>query len=254
VSRLSGRLCSSSASSAVAIAACCIVGLASAPARADESASARRAAAAREMNRPYTMAELTGSLLTLPAANVCLTAGNCSRGETSIAVGLHNFYRSGILGIGAGIVYARTLRGDAAPGQDDPDLQREHTRGYFMVEGQLRLYALRAKSWEWWVGPSVGAVIVNDSWSVIADRKPYADTAFIGPRAATIGTEGLTAGLGLGAEWSFANNWSFGAMLRYAMWFLPQNAERSPTGDTASLSGRVDMVDLGLTVAYRIAL
>lgn len=223
-------------------------------ARADETAAARRAAAAREMNRPYTMAELSAHLFTLPAADVCLTPSSCSHGETSIAVGLQNLYRAGPFGVGAGIVYASTLRGDAAPGQDDPTLRREHNRAYFLVEGQFRYYFVRARAWEWWLGPTAGAVIVNDSWSVLADREPYADTAFVGPRAATIATEGLATGLGLGGEWSFADNWSVGASLRYSMWFLPSNPVVSPTGDTASLSGRVDVIDLGLSIAYRIAL
>jgi hypothetical protein len=208
------------------------------------------------MDRPYTMAELSAGLLTLPGAAVCLTTdkSSCGRGETSVAVGIHNLYRSGPLGFGAGIVYARTLRSDTAPGQDDPTLLREHSRAYFLVEAQFRYYALRTKAWEWWAGPTAGAVILNDSWSVLADRKPYADTATVGPRAATIGTEGLQIGAAIGGEWSFANNWSFGTTLRYASWFLPKNPERSPTGDTASLSGRVDMIDLSLTLAYRIAL
>jgi hypothetical protein len=221
---------------------------------ADETSAARRAAAAREANRAYTMAELSGSLLTLPAANVCLTQKICQKGETSIAAGLHNYYRVDRFGIGAGIVYATTLRGDAAPGQKDPTLEREHVRRYFLVEAHFRYYFVRTTSWEWWTGPSFGGVIVNDSWSVLADREPVFDTAFIGPRAATIATEGLTTGVGIGNEWSFIDNWSLGAMLRYSMWILPSNPERSPTGDTASLSGRVDMIDVGLAVTYRIAL
>jgi hypothetical protein len=97
-------------------------------------------------------------------------------------------------------------------------------------------------------------VVVNDSWSVKEDREPYTDTAFVGPRAATIGTEGLATGLGLGGEWAFASNWSFGAQLRYSIWVLPFQREESPTGDSASLQGRVDMIDLNLVIAYRIAM
>lgn len=236
----------------VAIAGIGLFGAGSA--RGDETASARRAAAAREMDRPYTMAELSGGLLSLPFADVCLTQdkASCAQGESSVAVGLANLYRTGPIGFGAGIVYARTLRGDAAAG--DPSLERSHSRGYFLVEAQFRYYALRTKSWEWFLGPILGGVIVNDSWSVKADRQPYSDAAYIGPRAATIGTEGLAFGASVGGEYSLANNWSFGAHLRYSSWFLPQNPERSPTGDTASLSGRVDMIDFGLVIAYRIAL
>jgi hypothetical protein len=70
----------------------------------------------------------------------------------------------------------------------------------------------------------------------------------------TIGTEGLASGIAVGGEWSFASNWSFGTMIRYSMWFLPEEPEVSPTGDFASLSGRIDMIDFGLVLAYRIAL
>ena len=118
----------------------------------------------------------------------------------------------------------------------------------------FRYYFVRLKAWEFWTGAAVGGVVVNDSWSVNADRNPYADTDFVGPRAATVGTEGLTVGVGLGAEWSFAQNWSLATKLRYSNWVLPSTRKMSPTGDVASLSGRVDMVDVGLVISYRIAL
>jgi hypothetical protein len=226
-----------------------------APARADESSAARRAAAARERDRPYTMVELSGGLMTLPTADVCPNSPNdCEQGETSFSAGIHNLYRLRDIGFGAGIVWATTLRADTARGVDVEDLARDHSRRYFLVEGQFRYYGIRTNTWEWWGGATVGGVVVNDSWSVIADREPYADTAFVGPKAATIGTEGLATGLAVGGEWTFAANWSLGAHLRYSIWFLPSEPERSPTGDFASLSGRVDMFNVGLLIAYRVAL
>ncbi len=42
--------------------------------------------------------------------------------------------------------------------------------------------------------------------------------------------------------------------LRYSSWFLPEERKLSPTVDVASLSGRVDMFDFSVAVAYRIAL
>jgi len=229
--------------------------------RADESAAARRAAAAREMDRPYTMAELGVGLLTLPAADVCIrSVKDCEQGETSVGVGIQNIYRVHSFGFGAGILYATTLRSDAARGDKDLDgdgnldLERDHSRKYFLVEGLFRYYLLRSGSWEWWGGAAIGGVVVNDSWTTKADREPYSDTAYSGPRAATIGTEGLTTGLAIGGEWTFAANWSFGTVLRYSSWFLPSTPETSPTGDIASLNGRVDMFDFGLAIAYRIAL
>jgi hypothetical protein len=235
--------------------------LATARADAEETAGARRAAAAREMNRPFMMAELGAGLLTLPAADVCTRdVDDCDQGESSIGIGIQNLYRFDRFGVGAGILFATTLRGDKARGDKDLDgdgeldLERDHSRRYFLVEGQFRYYALRRGTWEFWLGGTFGPVIVNDSWSVKADREPYSDAATVGPRASTVGTEGLAAGIAIGAEWTFAENWSFGSMLRYSSWFLPSEPEKSPTGDIASLSGRVDMFIFGLAIAYRLAI
>jgi hypothetical protein len=220
---------------------------------ADETSAARRAAAAREMDRPYTMAQLSAGVFALPGATVCpLDLTQCVKGEASLALGLENFYRYHAYGIGAGIQWATTLRGDAARGA--ADLDRQHSRRYFTVEGEFRYYGIRTSNWEWWGGATVGGVVVNDSWSTVSDRDPASDIAFVGPRAATLGTEGLAAGLGIGGEWSFASNWSFGTEFRYENWFLPTTRAVSPTGDLASLSGRLDMFHLGLVLAYRIAL
>lgn len=216
------------------------------------TSSSRAAAAAREKDRPYMMAELGAAVLTLPAAEVCITLDSCEDGEISVGVGIQNIYRYRSIGFGAGIRWATTLRSDAAEGAKE--LERDHSRRYFFVEGQFRYYAIRQSSWEWWVGGTVGGVVVNDSWTVKADREPYTDAAYVGPRAATIGTEGLATGLGLGTEWAFAANWSLGAQLRYSIWVLPNQREESPTGDSASLSSRVDMIDLNLVIAYRIAM
>src|SRR5437868_3137173 len=94
------RECGRGASTLVGVAIVGIASLGAPSARADETASARRAAAAREMDRPYTMAELSGGLLSLPFADVCLTQdkASCSQGESSVAVGLANLYRTGPIG------------------------------------------------------------------------------------------------------------------------------------------------------------
>lgn len=238
---------------AAALAAFVSVASVVSSASADDSAASRRAIAAREMDRPYTLAEVELGLLALPAAEVCIqSTADCEQGEGSLAVGIHNHYRFGSFAIGAGINWAQTLRSDAARG--DPSLQREHSRSYFLFEGQFRYYALRLTEWELWTGVSLGGVIVNDSWSVLADRSPYADTDFVGPRESTLGTEGFSAGIGVGAEWSFRPSWALGMALRYANWFFPQDPKPLPLNDPASLSGRVDMLALSIRLAYRIAL
>lgn len=237
-------------------AACAAFVVAIAPAaRADESTAANRAAAAREKERPHTLVELNTGFLLLPGALVCpqtIDPDTCKRGEFSLAFGIQNIWRWRAFGFGGGIQWATTLRTDAAQG--DPSLERSHSRRYFLVEGQARYYFISRGAWDFWAGATIGAIIVNDSWSVKADREPYADTALPGPRAATIGTEGLTIGACIGGEWTFAKNWSLGPSLRYSNWFLPSTRLQSPTLDVASLSGRLDMIDVGLRVAYRIAL
>lgn len=234
------------------IAAMAVFAIAS-RARADETSSARRAEAAREQDRPYTLAEVSAGFITLPAAQVCPSSlDQCKQGESSLALGITNMFRFQRFGVGVGIQWATTLRKDAARG--DASFERQHSRRYFLVEAKGRYALVRTGAWEVYAGPSLGAVIVNDSWSEKADRSPYADTDIVGPRAATIGTEGFTFGVFGGAEWSFSGNWVLGGVLRYANWILPTTREQSPTYDTASLSGRLDMFDVGLSIGYRIAL
>jgi len=218
-----------------------------------EANSTRRAAAALDQNYTHTLVSVNVGLLSLPAADVCpRSRTSCEKGETSVSFGVYNQYRFGKFGLGASVNYAASLVAGAAPGA--PDLEREHDRSYFLVEGQARYYGIRAGRWEWWGGVTLGGVIIKDAWSVISDREPYADTAFVGPKSAMISTEGLAAGLAIGGEWNVTQNWYLGTTLRYAKWLLPTNARQAPTTDSASLSGNVDVLDFGLLVAYRIAL
>ena len=118
------------------------------------------------------------------------------------------------------------LRTDAANG--DPSIGRQHTRSYFVVEALGRYYFLRSRSWDFWAGVSAGLVVLNDSWTSNADNMPYEQTSKTGPEANTLGTEGFTTGLGLGAEWSFLHNWSFGPMLPLLELVPPQPAADDP--------------------------
>lgn len=234
---------------AVAVA---LAALAPAAARAEDTTVARRGAVARERDRPHTLVEINTGFLMLPGAEVCKTLSDCKRGEFSIPVGIQNIYRYRSFGFGAGIQWATTLRSDAARG--DASLERDHSRRYFLVEAQVRYYFIRSKAWDWWAGATIGGVVVNDSWSVKADRHPYSDVAMVGPRAATLGTEGLAIGACIGGEFSFFESWSVGPSLRYSNWIFPSRRLQSPTQDVASLSGRLDMFDVGIRLAYRIAL
>ncbi len=228
------------------------------PAWSEDSSAERRASAAHELGRAHTTAQVMSGFLSLPKAELCPTASSkCITGEASVLLSIVNMYRIGSFGIGAGIAWATTLRGDTAKcnGETCPaELERDHTRRYFLVEAQGRYYAHEDPLWEAWLGYTLGTVIVNDAWTVKADREIYNDAAFVGPKAATIGTEGLSTGIAVGADYAFSGNWSTGVEGRYGMWFLPEQAEQSPLGDHASLSGRVDSFELMVNLAYRIAL
>lgn len=220
-------------------------------ARADDAQTSQRARIARDRGLPYTMFELRGGVLALPAAEVCpASPDECSTGEISLTVGVANYYQFGPWGFGAGINWATTLRSDAARGA--PQLERDHSRSYFLIEGYFRYLFVREKKWEFWASGSVGGVGINDSWSTKGDREPVAEVQFIGPKANTIGTIGFSFGPGVGGAYMLVDNLSLGAALRYENWFLPFTPKTSPEGDVASISGRVDVLDLSLTLAYRL--
>ncbi|MCC6528563.1 MAG: hypothetical protein IT373_38305 [Polyangiaceae bacterium] len=209
----------------------------------------------RWQRHPYTFFQLGPALLALPAAEVCpVSPDKCEPGETSLAVSVQNLYRVSDFAFGASATFGIGLRRDAAVG--DPALERDHTRSYFLVEGLFRYYLPGVGStWQWWIGPSLGVVILNDTWSVLADREPYSDTDFVGPRNTSMATEGAALGIiAVGGAWAFADEWLFGTHFRYSNWVLPSERNKTPTNDYASLAGRIDVFDVGLELAYRLAI
>jgi len=225
-----------------------------APARAEEPASTRSAAAGRT-ERPYTLAQLGVGLLTLPTADVCLTASNCSKGDTSVEADFWQMYRANpLFAIGAGATFALRPTTDTptTPTMELAGITRSHTRSYFLVEAQVRYYWLRATTIEAWVGATGGGVIVSDRYSVEGGEMPTA--SLIGPRSSTVRTEGGTVGGLLGAQWSFAPNWAVGFSARYMRWFLPHEAATSVFLDRATLTDQQGVLDFGISCSYRIAL
>jgi hypothetical protein len=193
-------------------------------------------------------------LLALPAADVCpFNATNCEPGETGLALSLRALGEIYDFMFGGGITFAFGLRSSEAV---DPDgsLQREHSRSYFLVEGQFRYLLPPLSKWHWWVGASGGVAVINDAWTTIGDREPPADTAFVGPRAVTLSTEGGTVGISAGGHWMITDHWLFGTQVKYANWILPGERATTPVGDSASLAGRIDVLEVGLFGGFRIPL
>ncbi len=222
-------------------------------ARADDSRGAQRALEARKNGLPYTMVEINGGVIGLPAAKVCPTSlTQCKTGEVSLEFGLANLYTIGPYGFGAFIDWATTLRNDAASGA--ADLMRDHSRSYFLIETFFRYTFVQSKKYEFYVSGLLGGVGVNDSWTVNQDRNPTGPVQFIGPKANTIGTLGVAFGPGVGGAYIIVDNLSIGGSLTYQNWILPFTPKTNPTGDVASLSGRLDVFNLSLTAAYRLPL
>jgi hypothetical protein len=202
-------------------------------------------------DRPYTVAQLGVGLLTLPAADVCLRLGPCTKGDNSIEVDFWQLYRANrYLAIGAGASVALTPVTDNPPSASGID--RAHTRSYFLVEAQGRYYAVRAETFEGWLGLTAGAVIVSDRYSI--ENGEQSTAAIIGPRASTVRTEGGALGMLIGSSWSFAPNWAFGVTARYMQWFLPHDAATTVFLDRATLTGQQSALNFGISCSYRLAL
>ena len=90
-----------------------------------------------------------------------------------------------------------------APRDDPPGIPRDHSRGYFTVESIARYYPIAGPRFESWLGLTGGLVVVSDSFK---NQETESDRQLVGPRGATIRTEGITAGVagwfGLGARLS----------------------------------------------------
>jgi hypothetical protein len=202
-------------------------------------------------DRPYTVAQLGVGLLTLPAADVCLRLRPCTKGDNSIEADFWQLYRANrYFAIGAGASVALTPVTDNPP--SDSGIDRSHTRSYFLVEAQGRYYAVRAETFEAWLGLTAGAVIVSDRYAI--DSGEQTSAAIIGPRASTVRTEGAAVGMLIGGNWSFAPNWAVGLTARYMQWFLPHDAATTIFLDRATLTDQQSALNFGISCSYRIAL
>ena len=94
---------------------------------------------------------------------------------------------------------------------------------------------------------SAGLIVVSDNFRT--DAKDPAVT-IIGAESANIATEGMSLGLASGVTFGVNPHLQVGATLRFANWYLPPTPDVIAFGESASLSNRVTMLNLALTVAY----
>jgi hypothetical protein len=210
-------------------------------------------------DRPMGMAEFGIGALTLPGAEICGasmdgTGQECTQGDASFSVEAWPLYRPSVrYAFGAGIMLG--LIPTTIPPQQQPTdqtIERDHSRSYFTVEGMGRYYLYVGEKTEFWAGVTGGLVVLSDRF--VVESGVLADRALVGPQGVTIRTEGGAVGIAVGGAFALAEHWSFGAMLRYGQWFLPETPAQDPLYSQASLVGRNSYITLGVGVAYRSVL
>jgi len=218
-----------------------------------------RDALARIIDRPHTIAELEAGIIALPNAPISPgqrggdtpIVGKIGRGDATLQTGIHVLYRwHRDYVIGAGAIFAPSPTSDDQYGGLTA-LKRSHSRSYLFLGMEGRYIPLHYKYFEAWVGLSSGAVIVADRFTTEAGAEV---PPILGTRDVTIRTEGFAIGAQMGGTYYLSENWLAGANLRGYHWILPDTRECSPIGDCATLSGSVQVFELGLTIGYRLAL
>jgi hypothetical protein len=195
---------------------------------------------------PYGLVEFGIGVLALPDAKLCGGEAGCDKGDISLEVDAWPLFRaSPNFAVGAGMTLALIPMQDVP--RQDTRFPRDHSRRYFIAEGIGRYYFIHGPALELWSGISGGLIVVSDNFRT---RSAESNVPLVGSDSANIATEGLSLGLGTGVTFGVNPHLQVGATLRFANWYLPPDRQVIAFGEEASLSNRVTMLNLALTVAY----
>jgi hypothetical protein len=200
------------------------------------------------------LAELGVGLLSLPGATLCVdSTGDCVKGDSSLLLEGWTLVRPmPYLALGAGLGLG-TNTTDSHLARSSGGVPRLHGHGYFTAEAAGRWYSQPWGPFEPWLGGTAGLIVVNDSFSSTAET-PTSSAAFVGPRASTLSTEGLSLGLGAGVAYRLSARWSLATSMRGSMWVLPTRPARNAMGDESSLRGVNYAYMLVGALCYEVAL
>jgi hypothetical protein len=213
----------------------------------------------RMIDRPHTVAELEAGVIALPNAPISPgqrggdtpLVGRIGRGDATLQTGIHVLYRwNRSYELGAGAIFAPRPTSDEQYG-GLTSLRRTHSRSYLFLGGEGRYVPFHYKYFEGWVGFSTGAVIVADRFSTEGGETV---PSILGVPDVTIRTEGFAVGVQAGGSYYLSENWIAGLNLRGYHWILPEGRQCSSIGDCATLSGSVQVFEVGLTIGYRLPL
>jgi hypothetical protein len=208
---------------------------------------------------PHTVAEAEGGAIILPTAPVSLAqrGGNLpfqiGKGDATIMTGLHLLYRGGYAwAIGAGALFAPHPTSDTQYGLGGAtNLPRTHSRSYLYVGAEGRYFPIHTRYFDGWGGVTAGGIIIADRFDNNA-ASPV--PSILGVPQITVSTQGYALGAEVGGNWIATEHLVVGLTFRADIWFLPSTAQCSTFNDCATLTGKVEAFEMGLTIAYRIAL
>jgi hypothetical protein len=212
-------------------------------------------------SRPHTIAELELGAIVLPSAPISpanrggsLPAGlELGKGDATIQVGLHFLYRAtSTWAIGAMVLFAPDPTSDTSYGLDGSSgLSRTHSRDYFFVGAEGRFVPLHYRLFEGWIGAQAGVVVIADRF-ITTNSGAY--VAPVGYAQVSERTEGFSAGLQAGVNYSFSENFVVGFTVRANGWLLPSSPQCDSLGDCSTLSGAVLVYEGGFLLGYRLPL
>jgi len=200
----------------------------------------------RGFQRAHAAIAFDAGVLVLPGAELCLRAENCTKSRPSLLFSAWPLYRtSEHFAFGAGLTLGFSPKHEVI--DLTSSVPRSHSSTFFIAEGTARYLPISGPSFETWLGPTLGFVVVSDSFQ-IEQNQP--DQHFVGENGSSVATEGFAFGAAAGAQWALVPGLKLGGMLRLGYWLLPETPRRTALGDTASLAGGVPFVAAGLTVSY----
>lgn len=200
--------------------------------------------------RVMGMAELSLGWLVLPAASVCGDQG-CTQGDSSPLIEVWNLVRvDRRFALGGGVTLG-LFPTTVTPIDDSSGINRQHTRGYLTIEGIGRYYPFAHGSFEGWIGPGLGLVVMSDSF---ASADGLSGDSYVGSPGVTLRSEGLSVFGAGGVAWLLGKHFQLGASARVGAWQLPDVPARSPLGDVASINGTTVFFSAGLSAALRAEL
>ena len=211
--------------------------------------------------RPHTIAEVEAGIIALPNAPISPSqrggdtpiVGKIGHGDATVQTGIHvlyRFHRDWILGAGAIFAPSRHRRQTVRRSLVALTWRmRGRTSSSESRDATFRSVTSRSR-----VGVGLSPRRRDHRRGLRFHTDAPAVPPILGVPDVTLRTEGFAVGVQAGVTYYLTDNLLAGANLRGYQWILPESRECSPLGDCATLSGAIEVFELGLTIGYRLPL